>query len=283
MREKKLSLNKFVQSNAWHTTKDLNLEKYKRSDTVFILGSGASINDIDTQQWAHIGQHDTIGFNNWTLHPFIPTYYFFEPTSRKNAFQIKMNDQIYHNLKSRMTDYQHTAVIFHYLERYYFDQEVTSYFSEKENLFFQAPVNLPGKTIDELHLAYKTAFALGYFDDISQSVYRRGSVAKIIHFAIAAGYKNIVLLGVDLNTSPYFFDTNNYELPKGCTELEFTKVNDGSKLHDTVNPELGLTTMLDVIEVIKDKIAKPKGIKLYNGSTSSKLTSILKFYWPQVQ
>lgn len=35
----------------------------RKSDTVFIFGSGYSINDVSDSEWEHFAQHDTIGFN----------------------------------------------------------------------------------------------------------------------------------------------------------------------------------------------------------------------------
>jgi hypothetical protein len=35
----------------------------KKSDTIFIFGSGASLNDIPAAEWQNISAHDTLGFN----------------------------------------------------------------------------------------------------------------------------------------------------------------------------------------------------------------------------
>lgn len=50
----------------------------RNSDTLFILGSGPSIADINAQQWQSIRTHDTIGFNWWLCHPFVPTFFMFQ-------------------------------------------------------------------------------------------------------------------------------------------------------------------------------------------------------------
>ena len=46
----------------------------RKSDTLFVLGSGASIHDLNETEWAAIAAADSVGFNNWSLHPFIPTF-----------------------------------------------------------------------------------------------------------------------------------------------------------------------------------------------------------------
>jgi hypothetical protein len=37
----------------------------RRSDTVFVFGSGKSLLDISPEEWARIGEHDTFGFNQF--------------------------------------------------------------------------------------------------------------------------------------------------------------------------------------------------------------------------
>jgi len=56
----------------------VDLRKYKRSDVLFILGTGPSINQISAQRWQAISRHDTLGLNFWLYHPFVPTFYVVE-------------------------------------------------------------------------------------------------------------------------------------------------------------------------------------------------------------
>jgi hypothetical protein len=43
------------------------LRARRRSDTVYVFGSGASLNDISAAEWDAISRHDTFGFN-WFVH-----------------------------------------------------------------------------------------------------------------------------------------------------------------------------------------------------------------------
>ena len=52
--------------------------KSKKSEIVFILGSGSSVNDLSDNDISHIEKHDTIGFNFWLYHDIVPDYYIFE-------------------------------------------------------------------------------------------------------------------------------------------------------------------------------------------------------------
>lgn len=278
-RQKKEQLRKFCLKNEFSTLESFPVDKYKTSDTVFILGSGASITELSTDQWAVIKKHDSIGFNMWPLHDFIPTYYFFEATSTKNETQIRVNNILYNNLNARLNDYTKTAVIFHYLEKYFYDIPVLEKIKAQQNLFFCAPINLPAGDLPELEHALRRSVAKGYFNEVDKSVYRRGSVAKIMHFAIAAGYKNIVLLGVDLNTAPHFFDVPGFQVHPACEKMWYTKEISPNKVHETVDPLIHPVTMLDVIECLNQQVIKPKGLRLFNGARSSSLTDYLPYYW----
>lgn len=43
------------------------LRARRRSDTVFVFGSGASLNEVPAEEWERIARHDTFGFN-WFVH-----------------------------------------------------------------------------------------------------------------------------------------------------------------------------------------------------------------------
>ena len=55
-----------------------DFKKRKTSDTLFVLGSGPSINDLTADDWATIGTHNSVGFNWWMVHDFVPSFYLFQ-------------------------------------------------------------------------------------------------------------------------------------------------------------------------------------------------------------
>jgi len=60
---------------AYRYVEDAELRARRRSDTVFVFGSGASLNELDASDWAHIAEHDTLGFNWWVHQRFVRTDY----------------------------------------------------------------------------------------------------------------------------------------------------------------------------------------------------------------
>jgi hypothetical protein len=63
------------------------LQKRKKSDTLVILGSGKSINEISKIHWEEFAGYDTIGFNFWPVHSFVPSFYFFETPRDKGRYE----------------------------------------------------------------------------------------------------------------------------------------------------------------------------------------------------
>ncbi len=58
----------------------------KSSNTLTILATGPSVNDITDSQWDWISKHDTIGLNDWYLHRFVPKYFNYEPRKWSQEF-----------------------------------------------------------------------------------------------------------------------------------------------------------------------------------------------------
>jgi hypothetical protein len=56
-----------VSRHRYRLLDEEQLRARRRSDTVYIFGSGASLNDISAAQWEAIALHDTFGFN-WFVH-----------------------------------------------------------------------------------------------------------------------------------------------------------------------------------------------------------------------
>ena len=96
-RNKQKTLTAFCRKNHFHTLHEMPVSQFHKHDTVFILGSGAIITELSPSQWELIRAHDSIGFNNWTMHPFVPTFYFFEPSTIRNEREQRISDILYRN------------------------------------------------------------------------------------------------------------------------------------------------------------------------------------------
>lgn len=75
LREESARVSKAAAIAGLPLLETLNLQSLRTSDTLFVLGSAWSINDISDARWKIIGKHDSIGLNFWPAHPFVPSIF----------------------------------------------------------------------------------------------------------------------------------------------------------------------------------------------------------------
>jgi hypothetical protein len=181
----------------------------KKSDTVFVFGSGRSILNVTDEEWIKIGRHDTIGFSgsfqqDWVNLDYLLLRGWVETvTPDKNSIVDVARDFIgkydEHYKRNRLSgtklivqeDYSASfcGALFAlgFMERHAKD----GYFGFTTYRFSKSP-----------SLCFEWGLSHG-----------KGTLCDAINFAYLGGWKNIVLLGVDLYDSGHFF------LPKGMNEI----------------------------------------------------------------
>lgn len=259
----------YIQKNCQSAfrAKKWNLKRFKHSDTLFILGSGQSIAEYSKGQFTEIGQHDSVGFNFWLLHPFVPTYYIgeFLPESERSNLLWK-------NLSMRALDYSRIPVIFKYSAAFWHDRHLLP--KTLQEIFIASHLSIPGMSRVSLIRWFKlldTFNVLCGWLPAGLIVFRQASLSWLLVFALKLGYKRIVLCGVDLNTPKYFYDieTDFYQ-ERGLLipPSEFS-----SSIHPTNNPAncSGSLSITDVLHIMHDTLFKKRGVEIFVGAESSAL------------
>lgn len=187
----KLAMRNYLRLN------EDDLKKRRRSDTVFIFGSGYSIHDISESEWRQIEKHDTMSFNWFVRQNFIridfhlirEIYYDdFDPAGWKSAL-IEYGRLIEQN-------------------KLYKD---TFFVVQGEYLAIN------GNRMIALGLLPKGTAVFRFFNK-SRSVYEpptkslskglvhgSGTLISMVNLAYCLGWKKIVLVGVDLYDRRYFW------------------------------------------------------------------------------
>lgn len=250
------------------------LKKKKQSDTIFILGSGSSIAELGKTEFATIAQHDSIGFNFWLLHPYVPTYYTaeFKPSCERSA-------NLWRSLNIRAEDYQHTAVVLKYSEGF---QEGCHHLpSNLDEIYLTSQLNIPGNNEDSLAKWLKFLKSKNFFSQNNEDgciIYRQASISWLITLALRLGYKRIVLCGIDLNKPEYFFD-----IEKGFIRARGLQVPEAGFKGETHPTEslvdrVAQTPISVVLQIINQTLLKPEGVELLIGSPSSALYPDFSLY-----
>lgn len=246
--------------------KKISVLDYKKSDKLFVLGSGSSISHYSSIEWQTISNHDSIGFNYWLIHRFVPTYYVFEvPYGGSDKFFeiLSMRAKEYSNVPLIMKD----AITMH--------KKISHLLIPKtllNNFFILEDYSIPGSNLFEFKKSLNYLKLFGFFKtkNVVHKIFKkRASLSYIIHFAIMFGYKDIILCGVDLNDTSYFWEINkDYYQSIG---IPLPETNQYGNTHRTLNKEFGDLTIDEVLYAINDVILKPRGIKLSVAKKTSAL------------
>ncbi len=250
----------------------VDLLNIKSSDTLFVLGSGPSINRISSQRWRTIAAHDTLGFNFWLYHSFVPKFYFFESIEKRVS--PKAFDSYLTLASSRAADYEGTVKIameFHRPTTQTFENLPPAF---KKDVFAVHKVEAPARNEAEFARALQYLRRRGAFQvtgRFSSVLKYASSLTSILVFALKLGYKRIVLCGIDLKTPDYFFQDRRI-----YSESWEPPIEDRKDRHETDLPLIWRLPATRAVAVIKQQLLDPAGVELLVENQDSAL-------WPMVR
>lgn len=245
-----------------------NTEVHKKIDKVFILASGASVNKINF--WGEINENDSIGFNLWLLHWYIPNFYFIE-WPRDDDINEKFKE-----ILKRKKEYMEVKI--------FNTPGVNSDKDFLKKLFnniedYKAFV-IAAPTIWTYQFALKIFYAVPLFYNNFTVCEGTSSIDRLINYCMSSSYSEIILCGVDLNNIEYFYKDFT-TVPTGLEHLIPRSGQEGRVVHKTNDPHVkrfGLTVSDSVLALLS--IANKKGISIYISNPESALADLLPVYHP---
>lgn len=262
---------------------DNYIDNKKKTDTVFILGSGDSINELTHNDWSLIKKNNIIGLNYSFVHPIIPDYHFMEMIPQK-----EMHDFFREETEKR---YSEVDMFFQFKHIIKSGFNLRSY-KFKNRAFVHIPHLYPTIYPEILQL-YLNDHITKYGLKKSNLIHHNSHIGCAVMFAQSLGYKNVVLLGIDLNGGAYFTDSNikskefpcidSYDRINRLRKKHFKSVNEyQNSKHPTVDPKLltkrGAVSMDEYFKVYNDVMVLNSDTKLYTGSNTSLLAKYLPVY-----
>ena len=244
---------------------------------LFILGNGGSINELASPAWQEISRHLSIGLNAWPLHPFVPSYFSFEfaadtidldaelkwlveraeESSRKEASTALFLRPPSHASPSLLT---WLASVFPNRKQIY----------GRSNLSSRDPRNI-APDLRKIFLALKEERPpLSVLPD------NGSSVARLACAGLLAGYSEIVLSGVDLNDSPYFWFEDDFITRHGDFRERFPRATGGGV--QTLSKESRPFSTKDFIAQLDEVARSLFGAKISVTSENSSLYPLLDLY-----
>jgi hypothetical protein len=246
----------------------LDLPSLRKSDTLFILGSAWSINEISDERWQIIGRHDSVGINFWPAHPFVPRFYQFENISHDE--HPAMYDAMLELLDRRSEAYANTLKII--MEVSSNGQRQTIFELPegiKKNLYVGFSMPVAARSERELRAGIQYMISAGTFTpraNVAWLFKYGGSVIAMMTLGVLMGHKRIVLCGVDLNKQDYFYQ--DHERYPECADWEFVSRQDA---HITTRRLPWLVPAQSAVCIFKEVVLDPRGIELFVESRASTL------------
>jgi hypothetical protein len=179
--------------SAYRMLDEASLRATRKSDTVFIFGSGYSLNAITPREWSGIEAHDTIGFNWFVRESFVRCdYHFIREVAYTDATDLQSALALYCALIRDNPCYASTI----FMVQAGFRATSGNRAIGHGLLPLKNPI-YRWRTLDDRTLPSRS---LG--EGLSHS---NGTLSECVNFAALMGWRHIVLAGVDLYDRRYFW------------------------------------------------------------------------------
>lgn len=245
-----------------------DIKAAKKSDRVFVFGSGYSLNDIPESQWEHIARHDTVGFNAFVYQKWIDVDFHLIRGWGEGASvfaDLKYLTDEFKSLVANNRFYSATTFVYqddlsaqfaHALFEYGALPRAAKVFPYTTN----CKDNLPSQNMGR-----------GLIHDV-------GTLCDAVHFAYAIGWKEIVLVGVDLYDTRYFWlePHETFILDYHTGKKSIGQVSDRGQRYD----EAHSTTRNGIVDTIDrwNKHFQAHGVNISVYNPKSLLNAVLPVY-----
>ena len=252
------------------------------SDKLFILGGGWSVNELDSTMFNHIDNHASIGVNFWFFHEFIPSALSLDAGQPEDEQLVVNLLRKVGRLLERWSVIERQPKIL-YLRPNQSNPEFLLPLPTglTEGSFVSGRANIVGSSRRAVEVDLKNLVQRLLLRRIPRSVLpdNGSSVVRLVFFAIAQGFKDIVLVGVDLDARPHFWYAKPY-VEKYPELLALFPPPDG-ELHGTTESAGRALGNLDFLATLGRVLNELGAARLWIGSPTSQRSSVLPLYnWP---
>lgn len=202
--------------------------------TLFILGSGASVNKLTSDHFEAIRRGYSIGMNAWVSHSFVPDAYSFEADSISAPPSVEIKAMSEALARRAISHPDIVLLLFRPKHPDLVNRMVMVPESLRTRAFMYGRHNLLTQTASALRqdLGPILTHRLKNFESNPVLIDNGASVVRMIEIGLFAGFKEIVLLGIDLNSSPYFWEAQDAPLDQHAMRKLYTRPQ--ALEHDTL-------------------------------------------------
>ena len=255
--------------------------------TAFILGSGASINNLSEGNWAEIRQNFSIGLNFSLLQDFVPNAYSAETPDYPHDPGFEENERalLYQILKLRKDDYKDTYLMIRgtAVPKFFLRNPMAPMLEDRVKMAFSLRFHgdtweTREKYVNNYATVMKLNRKAGWFPfPVAPGL--SASILFLTTLCYLVGFKRVVLCGVDLNDPTYFFEVPRQD-SRMVQEGWPAPPNPPMVVHPTFNRDRykARVNVKDHFLMLKKAIFDSEGFELYSGSPTSALLPEIPFY-----
>ena len=251
---------------SYRTLDEHQLVSARRSETVFIFGSGYSLNDITAEEWRQIAAHDTFGFTSFIYQHWVRTDFHLIRGGLENVLMSKPFAEDFCRTLNANPLFADTCFVMQGDYRAMFANQILGHRWLR-----------PGARV----YRYKTAPEEGLpTHSLAEGVrHTGGTLGDVVNVAACLGWSHIVLVGVDLYDSRYFWlqpdETLEFDPATGL--LKAGRVNPRGHRAD----ELHNTARNGVVEMMgqwRTHLERERGIRMSVFNPRSLLAGVMPVY-----
>lgn len=274
-----LSVKKY-NKNGQKTLSLSNFQKQKKSDTVFLLGSGPSINKLNKADWDQIKLKDSWGFNYWFCHDHVPDCFFAQSHLKSPEgpeFDLNMDILMTQMLTDKVSEYKKVRFYLRgdNVNKYTFHESKfgKTILSNDLNCFFMSELVVSSTINIKPEYILKKLCDFGFFsmyDDNTPVPKLGNTITELISLALISGYKKIILCGVDMNDESHFYDTDYY-LSKYDYLRTLKDICDKQIVHPHMDTNIKKYTNKDIIKDLQKLANQEFDCQIYVSNDTSQL------------
>ena len=237
----------------------------RKTDTVFVFGSGGSLNAITPAQWARIAQHDTFGFTAFIYQKWVRVGYHLIRGGVEGSLKWRAYAEDFCASLNANPNFDETILILQ-----------GEYFAMFANQILGYKMVRPHTRI----FRYQTARGDGpptrsFAEGIRHTT---GTLCDSVNVAACMGWKRIVLAGVDLYDSSYYWmppdktigiDESGLMVPADVNQR-------GHRYNETHNT--ARNGMVDLMGEWRSHLQREQGIELTVLNPRSLLAAVMPVY-----
>lgn len=245
-------------------------------NTLFVLATGSSVNLLDDTSYERIRLNHSIGINRWLMSEFVPDAISLDSTALANVTSPTVRQKMEYLGARFETMADRSPELKVLLLRPPAPSSPSQFYPIPRSLipttFVYGRMNLYGVSEQEL-LGEVRMFLQSPIESLTPSnvlIDNGSSVVRMVSLGISQGYDRIVLVGVDADERPYFYNAtdklaNNFE--PGEAKIHSTE--------DTKNRPHKTSSFIRALGAFLNETAGPR---LFVASSDSKLSDTLPVF-----